>query len=297
MQTIGIDIGGTKIAAALYDAAWQVIDETRAATPDDYPGLLQSLQQITAPWRQGKAEVAIGVASAGLFHPVTGLATAANLPISGQPFAADLARCFGGPVALLNDARAFALAEALHGAGRGATQLLGITLGTGIGGGVVTGGRLAPSPNGVGGEVGHMPAPADVICAKGLPLSVCGCGQTGCVETFLAGPGLSRLAAFVLGRSLSPEQVLADRHGDCAAVWEIWSDLAGAWLHGLLLALDPEVIVLGGSLGRRTEVAEAFAGAMASRQFAGFPVPDIRIGTTAETLGAALAARARSADA
>ena len=136
MIAAGIDLGGTKIEAQLFDAGWQRVTARRIATPADYPTLVGAVaDQIAWAEAQGGAGIAVGIAAAGLVNPATGLALTANLPASGKPFPADIAAAAGRPVTYVNDCRAQALSEARFGAGRGFATVLGLNLGTGLAGG------------------------------------------------------------------------------------------------------------------------------------------------------------------
>jgi len=155
----------------------------------------------------------------------------------------------GRPVRVANDANCLALSEATDGAGAGAEVVFAAILGTGVGAGLVVDGRLLTGPNGLCGEWGHNPLPwAD---PNDLPTPACYCGQLGCIETWLSGPGMAREHAAVTGMVLSVAQI-ADRaeNGDSACentLQRFESRLARA-LAMVINLLDPHVIVLGGGL-------------------------------------------------
>ncbi len=133
----------------------------------------------------------VGVGIPGAISPATGLIKNANSTwLNGKPLAEDLSRALERPVRLANDANCFALSEATDGAGAGAAVMFGVIIGTGTGGGVVVNGRVLMGANAIAGEWGHnpMPAPED----EERPGAACYCGRSGCIETLLSGPALSR---------------------------------------------------------------------------------------------------------
>lgn len=296
MIAAGIDLGGTKIEAQLFDAGWQRAAHRRVPTPASYPALVAAVaDQIGWAEAQGGQGIAVGVAAAGLVNPVTGLALTANLPASGKPFPADIAAAVGRSVTYVNDCRAQSLSEARFGAGRGFATVLGLNLGTGLAGGVVVGGRLLDSPTGTGGECGHFPLSAPPMLAHGLPILICGCGRMGCTETLIAAPGLSRIVAHLTGRDLTPPQIADLRHTDpdVARCWAVWRELAVDLMLTLCLIVDPGCVVLGGGFGQTAGLAEDLARGLARAQLTGFAVPPVRRaegGDATGARGAALAA-------
>jgi N-acetylglucosamine kinase len=299
----GIDLGGTKIEAQVFASDWSLADRQRWPTPTDYPGLVAAMA-AAVHWceTRGPADLPVGISAAGLINPRTGLALTSNLPASGRAFPQDIARAAGRPVAWINDCRALTLSEAMLGAARGADPAVGLILGTGLAGGVVTGGRLLPSPARIGGEFGHFPLAAGPMAAHGLPLLGCGCGRLGCSETYLSAPGLSRIAAHLTGQGHSPESITAGRATTpaFAQAWDIWLDLATEFLITLCLTLDPEVIVLGGGLSRAAGLTDDLTRRLARATFNGFPIPAIRLaegGDASGARGAALHALTEAPDA
>jgi len=145
-------------------------------------------------------------------------------------------------VRLENDANCFALSEAVDGAGKGASVVFGVILGTGVGGGIVVDGKLLVGPNAIAGEWGHNPLP--LPRPDDLPLPKCYCGRLGCIETYLSGPGLVRDHAVLTGQRLEPHEIAAMHP---ASLQRYEERLARA-LAGVINILDPDVIVLGGGL-------------------------------------------------
>lgn len=296
MISAGIDIGGTKIEARVFASDWSELARHRVPTPDSYPALVASVaEQIK--WADGVTSPvkAVGIGAAGLVHPETGLVLAANLAASGRPFPADIVAAANRPITYINDSSAMVLSEAIFGAGQGHRTVMGVIIGTGIGGGVVVDGTLLTGPTATAGEFGHIAAPAHLVVAHQLPIFECGCGRKGCIETYVAGPGLVRLAKHMTGEDLSPAEIAAARHKEMGAVWTLWCQLAGAWLNGLTLTVDPDVIVLGGGLSTVPGIAQDLMKHAQAAQIPGFDGAHIVVaiaGDASGTRGAAYAARA-----
>lgn len=283
----GIDLGGTKIEAQVFAPDWSLLARHRWPTPRDYPALLQALVGAIR-WCETHGASPVGISAAGLINPATGLALTSNLPATGHPFPADLARAAGRKVAWINDCRALTLSEATLGAARTADPAVGLILGTGVAGGVVTGGKLLPSPAATGGEFGHFPLAAAPVIAHNLPLLGCGCGREGCAETYLSAPGLSRIATHLTGQSHAPETIVAGRATTPAfqMAWDIWLDLATEFLITLCLTIDPQVIVLGGGLSRTPNLTQDLTRRLTKASLGGFPIPALRLAEGGDASGA-----------
>jgi N-acetylglucosamine kinase len=286
MIAAGIDLGGTKIEAQVFDSGWNRIDSNRIATPATYEDLVAAMAQQIG-WIEGRTRpgLPIGVAAAGLINPDTGLALTANLPASGRPFPADITTAAGRKITYVNDCRAQALSESQFGAARGYRLALALNLGTGLAGGIVLDGKLLPGPTGLGGEFGHFSLPAHVVMAHGLPILRCGCGRMGCSETLIAGPGLARIHALKTGRTATPENIVASRATDAGA--------QAVLIHTLCLTVDPDCIVLAGGLSRAPGLVADLTAALQRAQLPGYGSPVLRLaegGDTTGARGAALAA-------
>lgn len=295
MIAAGIDLGGTKIETQIFGPDWQRREVSRVATPRDYAALVAAVAGQVRWADDHVGDGPIGLGAAGLINPATGLALAANLPVSGKPFPADIARAAGRKVTFVNDCRSFALSEAIFGAARGASPAVGLILGTGVGGGVVVDGRPVKGLSAVGGEFGHTCAPAHIVVAEGLPIHACGCGRTGCFETYVAGPGLVRMALALTGREVTTEQIAEGRAIDAglARVWDIWCRLMAEMMMSMICMIDPAVIVLGGGLSKIDGVANDLSAALGRAQLAGFSTPRIVLaegGAASGARGAAYAA-------
>jgi predicted NBD/HSP70 family sugar kinase len=236
---IGIDLGGTKIEAIALDGAREVL-RRRVATPrGDYEATISAVSSLVREIGAGT----VGVGIPGALSRVTGRVKNANSTwLIGQPLKQDLEYAIGREVRLENDANCFALSEATDGAGAGAEVVFGAILGTGVGGGIVVRGKVLTGPNAIAGEWGHNPLPAPV--AEDLPLPACYCGRSGCIETYLSGPGLAADHLKLTGERLNAEEVVA-RGGEALGRYE--ERLARA-LASVINVLDPDVIVLGGGM-------------------------------------------------
>ena len=289
MIAAGIDLGGTKIEAQVFDTAWNRVATNRIPTPTTYDGLVAAMvTQIR--WAESQtAGLPIGIAAAGLINPGTGLALTANLPATGHPFPADIAAAAGRPVTYVNDCRAQALSEATFGAAKGFRTALSLNLGTGLAGGIVTGGHLLPGPTGLGGEFGHFALPANVVAAHNLPIIRCGCGRIGCTETLIAGPGLSRLHHHLTGETVTPEQITQDRS---TQTWAIWCQLTAELIYTLCLTVDPDIVVLAGGLSRAEGLIPDLTTALTRAQLTGYGPPLLRLAQGGDTTGARGAAYA-----
>lgn len=289
MIAAGIDLGGTKIEVQLFAADWSVAGKRRVETPRDYPALVGAIADLVRWARaQGGAELPVGISAAGLVNPATGLALTANLVATGKPFPADIATALGAPVPFVNDCRALTLSEAQFGAARGAARVVGIILGTGIGGGFARDGRLDLGLAALGGEFGHIAAPAALLARHGLPVIGCGCGREGCYERYISGPGMTRIGEILTGRSLTPAEIGARRHDDpeVAKIWTVWTEILAELLVTLSLTLDPEVVVLGGGVAQIPGLVEDLDAAFARALFADYARPRLAVAEGGDASGA-----------
>lgn len=289
MIAAGLDLGGTKIEAQLFDADWKCVDRRRISTPGDYDALVQAMadQIAWAEAQAGRPGLPVGISAAGLVNPATGLALTANLAATGRPFPKDIETKTGRAITYINDCRALTLSEAIFGAARGRRTAVGLILGTGIGGGVAVEGRLLPGPTATGGEFGHFALPAGPVLAHGLPVVGCGCGRMGCTETLIAGPGLTRIAKALTGQSLTPPQIAAARHDPrIAPVWTAWTELLADLVKTLILVVDPDCVVLGGGLSKIEGLVPALDAALRKIQLPGFGIPPLLLAEGGDASGA-----------
>ena len=249
---IGIDLGGTKIEGIVLDPAGRVAVRRRVATPrDDYEGTVAAVAALVRDL-EGEAGTGatVGVGTPGAISPARGVMKNANSTwLNGRPLGLDLEKALGRPVRLANDANCFALSEAADGAAAGAEVVFGVIVGTGTGAGIVVHGRPLTGPNAVAGEWGHNPLPWPE--PGEWPGPPCYCGRTGCVETFLSGPGLARDHRDRTGRDWDAAAIeRAAREGDVAAEAALaaYARRMARALAAVVNILDPDVIVLGGGM-------------------------------------------------
>ena len=293
MTAVGIDLGGTKIEAQVFDDAWSVIARQRTETPKNYDELVSVMaEQIRWALTQIGGAAPIGIGAAGLVNPANGLALTANLAATGHPFPADIEEATGCPVTYVNDCRALALSEAVFGQGKGHDTVMALILGTGVGGGICVNGRILRGPTMTGGEFGHTSAPAHIVSQYDLPLVRCGCGRMGCIETYISGPGMSRLAKHLTDEIMAPPEIAAKRNGEMAKVWKIWCALAADLLHTLTMTADPDIIVLGGGLSQIEGIADDLTQAMKCAQLSDFSSPQLVLAQGGDASGARGAAYA-----
>jgi fructokinase len=268
MLRIGIDLGGTKIEGIVLDPAGSPLVRRRVPTPrGDHAATVEAVAALVeelerecvrrgAPSGAPGPVATVGVGMPGVISPATGLVKNANSTwLIGRPFGGDLSARLGREVRCANDANCFALSEAVDGAAAGASVVFGVIVGTGTGGGVVVNGRVVTGANAIGGEWGHNPMPWP--SAEEWPGPPCYCGRTGCIETFLSGPGLSRDHARATGQRAEPSEIAARAEpGDAAAGATLarYEDRLARALSSILNVLDPDVVVLGGGLSNITRL-------------------------------------------
>lgn len=249
---IGIDLGGTKIEAAVVDDAGCVRARRRIPTPvQDYRGTVNAIIALVRAMEQDIGTTAsVGIGIPGAISPITGLVKNANSTwLIGRPLQHDVEAALGRPARLANDANCFALSEATDGAAAAAETVFGVILGTGVGGGIALRRQILVGANAIAGEWGHNPLPWPAL--DEMPGPRCYCGRLGCLETFLSGPALSADHHRRTGQSLSaPEIADAAEHGDakCRATLERYMDRLARGLASVINLIDPDVVVLGGGL-------------------------------------------------
>jgi fructokinase len=252
---LGIDLGGTKIAGVALAGGGQVLADRRMAAPrDDYEATIAAIGEMVhgLETAAGSKEASVGIGIPGSVSPASGLIQNANSTwLNGRPFHRDLEVHLGRPVRLANDANCFALSEAVDGAGKGARSVFGVILGTGCGGGLMFDGALIDGPRGIGGEWGHNPLPW--AGADEHPGPKCWCGRSGCMETWVSGPGLQADHARATGERLPAEDIAARAAAGNGAAQASLDRHAGRLARGLAAVInifDPQVIVLGGGLSK-----------------------------------------------
>jgi fructokinase len=246
---LGVDLGGTKIEIVALDDDGSVLLRERRATPEGYDATIAAIAELVeaAEARLGRRG-SFGLGIPGSLSPATGLVRGANSQaLNGRPLREDLEVRLDRAVRISNDANCLAMSEAADGAGAGYETVFAVILGTGVGGGLVTRGRILDGRNRVAGEWGHTPLPW--MTAEEHPGPTCWCGQRGCLETMLSGPGLAADADGPGARDASalPARAAA---GDAvaAAALERHADRLARALAMVVNILDPDAIVLAGGL-------------------------------------------------
>lgn len=252
---IGVDLGGTKIETLALDGQGVARGGFRRPAPrNDYQATIAAIAEMVEETERqaGSGPGAVGLGMPGTISPATGLVKNANsVWLNGRPFKEDLARALGRPLRLANDADCFAISEATDGAGAGLPIVFGIILGTGVGGGIVVGGRLLAGADGIAGEWGHIPLPQPTDEER--PGPPCYCGRRGCVETWVSGPGLARDHAALNGGTADAAAIVqAAESGDARAEASLdrYEERLGRSLAHVINILDPHAIVLGGGMSK-----------------------------------------------
>jgi glucokinase len=288
---LGIDLGGTntKWVVVEHDAGeWRPLARDQVATPTGGPDVIVPRlaavgSEAIEPW-PGVSTVGIGVP--GLYDPVAGTTRfLVNIPGAwdGHPVAATVGRALGLPATLINDARAFGLAELRLGAGRGAGSMIGLTLGTGIGGVIAIDGRVHQGHDGTAGEIGHQTIEPDGPW--------CGCGNRGCLEAFARADQI----AAACGTRTAEEAVARARAGDGRAIDGLIQvgRYLGIGIANMVTVITPDRVVIGGGIGEATDLLEGPIRAELRRRVHTTSVDQVAIvgaelGTWAGAIGAAI---------
>jgi glucokinase len=312
--TIGVDVGGTKVAAGVVDRHGTIVATTRKETPADDVAAIEDAIAAAISELTSKYDVeAVGVGAAGFIDAQRSrVMFSPHLAWRDEPLQASLQGRLGLPVVVENDANAAAWAEVRFGAGRGADHVVAVTVGTGIGGGIVMNGQLLRGQFGAAAEIGHISVVPDG--------RRCECGLRGCWEQYASGPALLREAHRVargspqLARELvrlaggRPESITGEmvtqaaQAGDPAALecFTVIGRWLGRGLAGLAAILDPGLFIIGGGVSAAGEVLRApamgaFADSLTGRGYR--PVAELRmaeLGPDAGLVGAADLARIAS---
>ncbi len=304
-NAVGVDVGGTKIAAGVVDEHGAIVEKVRRPSPKNDPvALREVVQDLVTEIRSRHDVVAVGIGAAGfvsadrrrvLFAP--------HLQFGDEPIADLLQDALGLPVAIENDGNAAAWAEYSFGAGRGVPDQLMVAIGTGIGGGLILGGEIYRGGHGVAAEIGHLG-----IVPEGRP---CQCGRRGCWEEYASGSSLTFHARTAAREGRAPH-LLAAAGGDPASVTgsmvtelaragepeslALFAELAnwlGLGLASLVAVLDPTLVVLGGGVSEAGDLLLEPVRAALAREVTGGsrrPLPEVTLaalGNDAGLIGAA----------
>ena len=277
---IGVDVGGTKIAAVALLPGGRISEEIRLPTPrNDYYATLETIRQLVLQLESGTGmRGTVGIGIPGSISPVTGRVQNSNSTwLNGQPFDRDVSQHLGRKVRLANDANCFALSEATDGAAAGARSVFGVILGTGCGGGIVFDGRLVDGPRGIGGEWGHNPLPWPE--PDEYPGRPCWCGRINCIERWVSGPALESDHADVTGeRILATTIARRAAAGDETArrILALHASRLARGLAHVVNIIDPHVIVLGGGLSQLEHLYDVLPRLMAPYILSDGAAVDIR---------------------
>ncbi|MEV4070534.1 ROK family glucokinase [Nonomuraea fuscirosea] len=310
MLTIGVDIGGTKVAAGVVDDNGEIVEHTLRPTAADRPDVVaETVADVVRELSQGRDVEAVGVGAAGFVDESRSMVRfAPNLAWREEPLQKKISGMVGLPVVIENDANAMAWGETRFGAGRGQSHVVCLTLGTGIGGGLVFDGALYRGRWGMGAELGHM----QVLPGGRL----CGCGNVGCWEQYASGQALvkdareiaeaepqrARTLLGLAGGKIEGEEITeAARLGDEAslAAFQSLGDWLGQGMADLAAILDPGCFIVGGGVSRAADLfidraREAFGERITGRGHR--PLAEIKLaelGASAGVVGAADLARRR----
>jgi glucokinase len=245
MRALGLDLGGTHIKLALLEDG-VLVEQREAETRSEDGGPAAVLQRIVELGRSVGPVDSVGVALPGLFDENGVIVLLPNLygAWTGTAAREPLEEGFGAPVRMINDGHAFALAESTLGAGRGAANVMCIVCGTGIGGGLVLGGRLHLGPDQRAGEFGHHTVSEDG--------PRCQCGNRGCLELYAG----ARAIAAAAGAPTFHDAVVNARAGDEAAIGALAraGELIGLAIANVLIFLAPDRVVVGGGVAEAGEL-------------------------------------------
>ena len=293
---LGVDLGGTKIAAIALSQSAEVHSELRISSPsNDYQATLWAIRDLTnqIALNAGLSQThPVGIGTPGSINPETGLLQNANSTwLNDRPLLHDLETSLQRPVRIANDANCFALSEAHDGAGAGAQSVFGVILGTGSGGGMVVDKRLINGPRGIGGEWGHNPLPW--ANDDEIPGPQCWCGHRGCMETWVSGPGLEADYYRQTNNQLSGPEIETASNIDERAktALERHANRLARGLASVVNLFDPEVVVLGGGLSQMAHLYRDVPTQMAPYIFSRSKSVDLRPPVYGDASGVRGAAR------
>ena len=266
----GIDVGGTSVKCGLFQTdgtlleKWEIPTRTENGGSEILPDIAKSVKAKMAEKGIVADDVAgVGIDVPGPVNDKGELSIAVNLNWGYKNIVKELSDELGGmAVKAANDANAAALGEMWAGGGKGSKNLVMVTLGTGVGGGIIVDGKIVAGAHGAGGEVGHA-------CVEPEEEAVCNCGNHGCLEQMTSATGIVRLAKKYLashdtpsslrerGESISAKAVFdALKEGDAAAeaIVQEFSEYLGRALAVFACVVDPEVIVVGGGVSKAGQI-------------------------------------------
>jgi fructokinase len=272
---IGIDLGGTKIAAvALGPDGKEVGAHKRVPTPKDYDAIIQALTSLVKELeKEAGGQASVGICTPGAVDAAAGVIRFSPniMALTGRTLGADLKKALSRDVRMANDAACFALSEAMDGAAKDMRVVYGVILGTGVGGALVTDKKISSGPNGVM-EWGHLPFPwpeSDDVPER------CGCGRMGDIESYLSGPALYRQLSKATGRTFAEKdlhQALLNKDGIVFGVVDRYLTRLAKAFALLITIMDPDALVLGGGLSNLDIIYEQVPARLGKYTI----VPDVR---------------------
>jgi glucokinase len=291
LRVIGVDVGGTKTLGAVVTSEGTIEERALHATEvSSQDTLLAGLDAIVEELRDGREIAALGFGLPSQIDQPTGRAlNSVNIPLENFAFRDRMAQRHGLPVAIDNDGNAATIGEWRAGAARGAQNVVMLTLGTGIGGGLILDGRPYRGATGRGAELGHI-----VVEFDGPP---CGCGGRGHLEAVAAGPAADRVARELYGPSADARELVRRAHAGEVAALEALAEIGrrlGAGIASLMNVFEPEVFVVGGGFSAAGDLLFGPAREIVARD-ALAPIRDqapivlAELGQDAGVIGAAMA--------
>ena len=288
---IGVDVGGTKILAGLIARDGTVVGHREYPTPiENEDALLDGLEAAVREFLD-RSVVAVGFGIPSQIDQRHGIALGSvNIPLRGVPFRQKMGDRLDLPIGMDNDANAAAIAEWKAGAGRGTNDMIMLTLGTGVGGGLILGGKPYRGWFGAGAEIGHM-----VIVHDGLP---CRCGGRGHLESYTSGKAADELAAEAFGPAADAHRLVRlAREGDPLATRILTGigEHLGSGIANLVNIFNPELIVVGGGFAAAGDFLFEPAQAVANREVLisvrdSYRIVRAELGTSAGMIGAGMVA-------
>lgn len=294
MNKLGLDIGGTKIAVALYNSKGEELYYQRVATPKkNYQIFIDKIHELILEVEKTfPMPFSIGIGLPGAICPVTKKIKNCNiLVINGHDLKKDLERKINKTIVLANDADCFSLSEALFGAGQGYNNCFGAILGTGCGGGFVINQKLIQGPNHVTGEWGHNALAQYKADIDGIP-ATCYCGSSYCNESFLSGTGFAKMYQYHYQKELSSIDIMKLKASSVQAKqhYQRYIDQLARALAQIINTIDPDIIILGGGMSNEKSLYKDLPAQLAKYVFGGVcltPIKKAKLGDDSGTKGAA----------
>ena len=288
MNRIGIDLGGTKIEAILTDENYKTITRKRIPTnqSNGYTYILESIKTLVQELiEQSEEKASIGVCTPGALSLDSGLIKNSNTQcLIGKDLKNDLKKILQQNISIENDANCFALAESNLGAGKDHNLVFGVIMGTGVGGGIIMGGKIHHGRTNIAGEWGHH-------CLH-MNGNDCYCGNKGCVETYISGPALEKNWFSLTNQKKSLPEIIQNSNNSNFPKWKkSFIDDFGSSLANVIDILDPDIIVLGGGVsnidflyddGKYTVYEKVFSDVIAT------PIVKNELGDSAGVFGACM---------